>query len=108
WRKQAKYFLNQINVVKKVWPAAKSEFGKPFDELCQILGDHHDLQVLRQKIEREPDRFGGTGPAADMKRRIDRSSAALFDRALLLGRMIYRDGPKRPTRRIRRFQSYSK
>ena len=52
WRKQAKYFWYQIEMVERIRPKTMKKIADRLHELTQFLGDDHDLAVLRENAPR--------------------------------------------------------
>jgi hypothetical protein len=50
WRKQAKYLLNQIELVREFGVRHLAKYRRQADRLDAILGADHDLAVLNNKI----------------------------------------------------------
>src|SRR5262249_43902437 len=50
WRKQAKYLRYQLEVFVPIWPERLEELANEADKMGELLGDDHDLAVLRQML----------------------------------------------------------
>jgi CHAD domain-containing protein len=50
WRKQAKYFANQLDIALPFVPKLAAKSGKTSHRLAERLGDDHDLALLNDKI----------------------------------------------------------
>jgi CHAD domain-containing protein len=48
WRKQAKHFWYATVLLSAVWPAAAAGLSAELKELAGLLGDEHDLVILRE------------------------------------------------------------
>lgn len=48
WRKQAKHFWYATVLLSSVWPAAAAGLSAELKELAGLLGDEHDLVLLRE------------------------------------------------------------
>ncbi|HLJ10259.1 MAG TPA: CHAD domain-containing protein [Planctomycetaceae bacterium] len=94
WRKQSKYFLHQLQVLKAIWPEGLDELGKKFKDLVDLLGDYRDLFLLRSQVNSDRDLCGGHDAVDALLRLIDRRSGQLQEAAFALGRRIYGEGPK--------------
>src|SRR5206468_3687815 len=57
WRKQTKYLWYQLQFLRPIAPAVLEELIDLADEIGGTLGDDHDLVVLRQKLQEQPERF---------------------------------------------------
>ena len=66
-----------------------------------LLGDDHDLAVLRQMLTDDPGRFGDEGDREVMLVLIDRRRAELEQEAMLLGRRFFQDSPGAFARRLK-------
>jgi hypothetical protein len=64
-----------------------------------LLGDDHDLAVLRQLLTDEPERFGDEGNQEVLLALIDRRRAELERESVLLGRRFFQDKPRQFARR---------
>ena len=84
WRKQTKYFLNQLDLLKTVFGANFRKMRRQARELAAALGDDHDLSVLQQKLHRsEP---ADRGLVKEMKAR----RRKLQNRSAQIGKKLYR------------------
>jgi CHAD domain-containing protein len=101
WRKQGKYLWHQLQLLEPLWPAVLKELANQVHSLTTLLGDDHDLFVLRQTLAAGPDVFGGESIVEALFGLIDRRRAALAQEALLLGQRIYRDRPRAFVNRIK-------
>ena len=88
-RKQVKYLRNALTVLQ---PVADERMRALADELGVVLGDDHDLAVLKTQV----------GADALLSSRIDRRRRALQRRALPLARKLYARAPKSFLRELRR------
>lgn len=52
WRKRVKYHWYHTRLMKRVWPEVMKGYAKEAKQLADLLGDHHDLAVLK---DRAPD-----------------------------------------------------
>jgi CHAD domain-containing protein len=93
WRKQAKYLRYQLEVLRPIWPERMEELANEADRMGELLGDDHDLAVLRQMLTDDPERFGDEGDREVLLALIDRRRAELEQEALLLGRRFFQDSP---------------
>lgn len=100
WRKRVKDQRYQLDLLAEDAKELRS-LGSAVERLSDVLGEEHDLSVLRDKISREPDRFGGAGSDAALLA-IERKKKGLRRRALRLGQEVYRLKPKAFTRGVKR------
>jgi CHAD domain-containing protein len=89
WRKQTKYLLNQLEVLRTVFNVELKKFHRRADELADILGDDHDLGVLLSKARR----YDATNRR--LAKHIKSRRHKLQARALQLGEKLYRRSTKR-------------
>jgi CHAD domain-containing protein len=54
WRKQVKYHAAQLKMLADVAPAELKVRERAADELADVLGEHHDLDVLRAALDGLP------------------------------------------------------
>jgi CHAD domain-containing protein len=50
WRKATKAYFYQCRLLRTLWPPAMKELGDELKQLASILGDEHDLTVLRDRL----------------------------------------------------------
>lgn len=94
WRKQAKYLWHELQVFQPIWPPIMEELAEQAHTLGDHLGDDHDLAVLRQKLQEEPERFPDRATVDLLTALIDRRRSELQEQALALGRRLYDEKPK--------------
>jgi len=70
--------------------------------LSDLLGDHHDLSVLRDYIEANPQLFSDMAARETLLAVLDRRRDTLQRRALKLGRKVYKRSPKRFVKAVAR------
>jgi hypothetical protein len=63
--------------------------------VADLLGDNHDLSVLREYVEAHPRCFCDEGAMEALLEVIDHRAGALRDEALSSGRRLYEPSPKR-------------
>lgn len=91
WRKQVKYHSYQSELLAPLWPELRRR-ARRLDRLGDLLGHHHDLEVLAQTL--------GHGAAAAgeplrqrAQRAIGRKQARTAATALALGRRLFDEKP---------------
>jgi len=93
WRKDAKYYWNQLGLLQPCAEDVLPSVHKATGELADLLGQHHDLAVLGDLVEREPAQFGrldGDHVRATARRR----QQQLEGQIAALGRQVYAEAPK--------------
>jgi CHAD domain-containing protein len=85
WRKQVKTFWHQLRLVCPKWPAAVRKFTDQLEQLAQLLGDEHDLDLLQEFVtEHAP-----VAEAAMLDPLIAARQKKLRNAALKLGARLY-------------------
>ena len=99
WRKRVKDLWYQLRFLQRIWPEVVEPISEQAHELSSILGDHHDLEVVAQEIERHPELFGGQAENR-MLALVRARQLELLDAARPIGMRLYCEKPKRFTARI--------
>ena len=105
WRKQAKYLWHVLQLIEFSWTKAETDLGDQVHELTQILGQDHDLAVLRETLAADPLAYGGHPFLKKLFALIDGNRKKLEKQAFVLGRRLYKDPAKTF---IARMESYWK
>jgi CHAD domain-containing protein len=103
WRKRVKDHGYHCRLLRPVWPQVMQARASALDDLAELLGDDHDLAVLRADLATDPDRFGGEVVVGTATALLDRRRATLQRDATNLGRRVYADRPKAIGRRVTRW-----
>jgi CHAD domain-containing protein len=100
WRKQSKYLWHQLQLLEATLTSAEKELVDQTHKLSRLLGEDHDLAVLRETLAADPLAYGGHPILKRVFVFIDRRRQELEQQAFTLGGEIYRDSPKAFTNRI--------
>ncbi|HUY93525.1 MAG TPA: CHAD domain-containing protein [Pirellulales bacterium] len=100
WRKQAKYHRYQVNLLEEAWPEAMKARGKSLKRLSDLLGDDHDLVVLREKLQSVAAETAADVALAECLELVDRRRGEILDELKPLGRWLYAEKPKQLRGRI--------
>jgi CHAD domain-containing protein len=101
WRKRAKEHRYHLELLRDLWPAQVKARRAEVRTLGDLLGDEHDLSVLRATLNAERERFGaGAGPLLELAAR---QQAELRARMWPLGVRLFAERPKALVRRYRRY-----
>jgi len=100
WRKRAKDLWYELRLLKEAWPAPLEATAKEAHGLSELLGDHHDLAVLREDLR---ERNLGEVETATLEAAIDHRQEELATEAFSLGRRLYAERPQDLERRLRRY-----
>ena len=94
-RKRVKDLWHVSELLRPAQPKRMKRLSRRAHELADLLGDHHDLSVLRVYVEVHPHHFEDAPTRDALLAVIDRRSDTLRGRALKLGRSVYKRSPKR-------------
>lgn len=100
WRKSVKHLWYQMRLVQRAAPSVLEPLVSCLDDLADALGDDHDLAVLIERIQSDPDQFGGKSPVSHAVCLARSQQDDLRRRALRLGATIYAEKPGAFARRI--------
>ncbi|MDP1846808.1 MAG: CHAD domain-containing protein [Solirubrobacteraceae bacterium] len=102
WRKRVKDLWHATEIVQCARPKRLERFAGRAHKLSGLLGDHHDLHVLREYVAAHPQCFTAAVDQQALLAVIDRRSRRLGEKALARGRKLYKPKPKRFVRHIER------
>ena len=102
WRKRAKYHWYHTRLLHNLWKPVLACRCELLKELSDLLGDDHDLAVLRSLLAGRPDDFGEKHDVESLIALIDRRRAELEEEAQPIGDLLYAEKPKRLAKRLRR------
>lgn len=92
WRKRAKYHGYQCSLMARLWPVARQRVPR-LKQLSDLLGDHHDVFVLSQTLQRHPSEFGGARRTGALRRQLAAGQRQRVQQAIVLGEQLFRDAP---------------
>ena len=101
WRKRAKDHRYHLELLRDLWPAEVKARRAEVRALGDLLGDEHDLSVLRATLQGEGERFGDG--AALLLELAGRQQAELRATIWPLGLRLYAERPGALVRRYRRY-----
>nr|WP_272890555.1 CHAD domain-containing protein [Stutzerimonas stutzeri] len=94
WRKRVKDHWYHCQLLSPCWPEALESRAEQLKQLADALGDDHDLAVMTQLMQGEPELFGVPEARDALQRCIEQRRVQLQQRALRLGRRLYAEPPK--------------
>lgn len=100
WRKRAKDLWYELRLLSDAWSGPLEATSDEAHNLTDLLGDHHDLAVLREDLR---ERNLGEGETETMEAAIGRRQEELATEAFTLGRRLYAERPRDFSRRLRRY-----
>src|SRR5262249_29604518 len=87
-------------ILRAVWPGIMEPLADQADHLGELLGDDHDLAVLRQMLTQDLNRFSDEKGVELLLALIDRRREELEGEASLLGQRLFQDSSKGFARRL--------
>lgn len=100
WRKRVKDLGYQLQVLRDLWPPVLNLLHKEIDELGRLLGEEHDLAMVRHACL---ERSGANVPEEDLHaflEFVEKRTGELRAQALPLGQRVYAEEAKDFTRRM--------
>ncbi len=102
WRKQTQYFRNQLQLFEPLGSGRLAGLVKKTRDLVEYLGDDHDLAVLSERAMAAREDFPSAATHRAFIALIERRRAKLQDKALRVGRQVYKEAPVAFTARLGR------
>lgn len=100
WRKGVQAHWRHMQLLSRLWPDLIEARVAAARELSQILGDDHDLAILRQALAALPDNRLEPGHARDIGRLIDTQQQGLRAAAKPRGQKLFAESAKAHGRRM--------
>lgn len=101
WRRAVKQHATQIRLFRDAAPEPLSAHLDLVDELAKVLGEDHDLEVLRSLLTQDDAAWTDPGVLDGILERMARRRATLQRTALSLGERALAERPKAFRRRVR-------
>ncbi len=105
WRKQTKYFANQLEIVLLLSPKRFAKRLNRAERLAEHLGDDHDLALLNDKVfqyAKGPNAASRNDTVEELIGRIAHRRKALQAKARRLGRRLYATKPRRIREKVQK------
>jgi hypothetical protein len=90
-----------MRLLRELWKPVMCSLEKEADELSDLLGDDHNLDVLHKTLLKSPNKYGKKRDIQVLLGLIDRRSAELRVEAKTIGGKIFAEKPKAFGRRFR-------
>jgi hypothetical protein len=103
WRKRVKYHWYHLRLLHKAWPPMLTVQRDAADRLGGLLGDDHDLHVLRQALDGPLADLGDAASREALRALIDRRRLQLQGAAQLLGGRLLAERPQALADRLGRY-----
>lgn len=94
-RKRVKDLWHASQILRPAAPKQMKKLSKRAHEVANLLGDNHDLAVLRDYAEVHPQAFADEATRQTLLALIERRRDVLERKALKLGKRLYSQSPKR-------------
>lgn len=101
WRKRAKEHWYHTRLLAKTWPKLMQCRARALEDLSDLLGDDHDLAVLRSTLDSLPEGVMETHDIELLHRLVREQQNRLRQPAIALGRRLYTEKPDPLRKRIR-------
>ena len=101
WRKRVKYHWYHDRLLRRIWPEMMEVQQDAGDELSDLLGDEHDLAVLRTTLIDDADAFGELRDRQALIGLIDSRRIELRATARPLGQRLFSEKPSSLAERYR-------
>ena len=102
WRKRVKDFWHACQIVRPAAPKKMKRLAKRAHRLSDLLGDDHDLAVLRGYVETHPHDFADDDVRTALVALINRRRRVLQREALEVGAGVFKQSPKQFARGVER------
>lgn len=103
WRKRVKDRWHQTRLLHNCWKPVMAALAQELDRLGEILGEDHDLAVLRGLLKGPLGERLSPGLRAALTQRIGAKQDELRRAARRLGQRLYADSPRRAVRRMKAY-----
>lgn len=101
WRKRVKDHWHHHVVLERSWPALMKPYGDEAHALSDLLGDDHDLAVLREWAWAHPEAAGTVPGLEQLAETVGKRRAQLQREAFELGARLYAERPRDFAARLR-------
>jgi CHAD domain-containing protein len=101
WRKRVKDHWYHSRLLSPVWPRVIKAYRADADELGELLGQHHDLEVFKQRLVE--DNLAASDDLKLLTALVQRRQDMLTDDAFLLGARLLAEPAKAATKRWRSY-----
>lgn len=103
WRKRIKYHMYHTRVLRDVWSRPMKGYAKSLNQLSDLLGETHDLDIFRMHLAEQENTFGGDNRMEQLLRMIDYRRDCLRQDALTIGAKVHAEKPKRWCKRMQAY-----
>jgi CHAD domain-containing protein len=100
WRIRAKNLYYELEFLESVWPKRLHRLVSRLSKLQDEIGLDHDAAVLRARLKKTPENFGGSETVQRVVGCLDSQTQKLRKRVVPLGQKIWGEKPRRFARRV--------
>lgn len=100
WRKRVKYLWHHSEILQLVWPVVMDRMAEELHKISSLLGDAHDLAVLQETIQAQPQKFGASEEIDQLFVLVEQRRVELETAAYPYGQRMYAESPKAFVKRI--------
>ena len=100
WRKRAKDLWYQVLLLRRIWPEQMGAMAAELKALGELLGDDHDLVMLKQAASNLSSTEAGFREIETLNGLIDRRRHELQSAAMTLGARFYAEKPSQFCQRL--------
>jgi CHAD domain-containing protein len=93
WRKRVKYHWYHLRLLREIWPVQMKGLAAEASRLADLLGDDHDLAVLRMALAHDGDTLGEPEQIAALSGLAQRRQDRLRAEARTLGLRLFAEKP---------------
>src|SRR5262245_8568120 len=93
WRKRVKGLLYNVQLLEPIWPEQMSALAEELETFTELLGDHHDLHMLRQTAIKKSVNPDLEAETPELLALIDARQAELQSKAIKLGNRLLQEKP---------------
>ncbi|MGA8278641.1 MAG: CHAD domain-containing protein [Rhodanobacteraceae bacterium] len=93
WRKRCKYHWHHARLLRPIWPGPMKVHAKCAYELGSLLGEHHDLAVLLERLTAQPSDMSNIASVEAIAGLIRSKQAILEKRVFPLGKRLLAEPP---------------
>jgi len=94
WRKRVKDHWYQTQLMTPIWPSLMRLRSQSLKRLADMLGDDHDLAMMRQLMQAQPEMFGEEALRERLVKAIEQRRDELQKAAFALGDELFLESPK--------------
>lgn len=103
WRKRVKYHSHHVKLLRSIWRKVINAYFEAADQLAGLLGDDHNMALLRAAVLAHPELFGGEPVVHAFVDLIDRRCGELRAEAHGLGERIFAEKPSQLAARLQHY-----